>query len=357
MKRVLYITHLLANSLYGGAETQLLKTMAKINEISEEFRVDLFQQWNDLIREYDIVHIFNPRAFPIESLRIARFSKLEGVKVVVTPVFYHHSGIEKGIQNSLSLSLVERVSEDFRKLLRRKYFSMLDPYANIADLLRECDLILPNTKEEMLQLTSFFDVRQEKFSHVPNGIDIDFKNGMPPLFEQEYGVKDFVLFVGRIEPHKNVLRLIKGFVRSGLDTHLVVLGKPTHSYYCELCKESSNERVMFLPPLPHDSDMLRSAYKSAKVIALPSYYETPGLAALEGGLSGANVVITKNGGTREYFGDYARYVDPTSVESIMEALVGAFNAPRSNGLSQYIEKNFTWRIVAEGTIKAYERIH
>jgi glycosyltransferase involved in cell wall biosynthesis len=68
-------------------------------------------------------------------------------------------------------------------------------------------------------------------------------------------------------------------------------------------------------------------------------------------------VITKNGGTREYFGDYARYVDPTSVESIMEALVGAFNAPRSNGLSQYIEKNFTWRIVAEGTIKAYERIH
>jgi hypothetical protein len=47
MKRVLYITHLLAKSLYGGAETQLLKTMAEINKSSGEFVVDLFQQWNN----------------------------------------------------------------------------------------------------------------------------------------------------------------------------------------------------------------------------------------------------------------------------------------------------------------------
>jgi glycosyltransferase involved in cell wall biosynthesis len=356
MKRVVYITHLLANWLYGGAETQLLGTMAEINEISGSFRVDLFQQWNDQIVNHDMVHIFNPRAFPIESLRIARLCKAEGVKIVVTPVFYHHSGIERGIQGGMSLSLIEKASEDFRKLLKMKFFSNLDPYANIGDLLRECDLIMPNTQEEMSQIMRFFGINQDKFFKVPNGIDLDFKNGSPAPFEEEYHVKDSVLYVGRIEPQKNVLRLIQAFIKSGLDTNLVILGRPTHGYYYELCKKASNEKVIFVPPLSHHSDMLRSAYKSAKVIALPSYYETPGLAALEGGLAGANVVITKNGGTREYYKDFARYIDPRSVESIRNALVDAYGSPRSDALSRHIEENFTWRIVADKTIKAYERV-
>jgi glycosyltransferase involved in cell wall biosynthesis len=356
MKRVLYITHLLANSLYGGAETQLLRTMARINEISGSFRVDLFRQWDDKIVDYNIVHIFNPRAFPIESLRIAQLCKLDGVKIVVTPVFFHYSGVEKGIQGGTSLSLIEKTSEDFRKLLKIKFFSNLDPYAKIGDLLRECDLIMPNTQDEVSQIMRFFSINQDKLFKVPNGIDLDFKNGSPRLFEEEYHVKDFVLFVGRIEPHKNVLRLIQAFIKSNLDTNLVILGKPTHRYYYELCKKASNEKVIFVPPLPYNSELLRSAYKSAKVIALPSYYETPGLAGLEGGLAGANVIITKNGGTREYYKDLARYIDPRRVESIRNALVDAYNSPRSDVLSRYIEENFTWTIVAEKTIEAYEKI-
>ena len=356
MKRVLYITHLLANSLYGGAETQLLKTMAKINESSGEFVVDLFQQWNNEIHDYDILHLFNPRGFPTESLSIARFAKYGGMKVVVTPVFYHHSGIAKGIEGGPSFFLYERLSEDFRKLLRMKYFSPLDPYASIGSLLKESHLILPNTLEETSQLVRFFDIDEQKVFQVPNGIDLDFKYGTPSLFAQMYNVEDFILFVGRIEPHKNVLRLIEQFVASGLDAHLVIIGKPTHAYYYELCKKAANERVMFLPPLSHDSDMLRSAYKAAKVVALPSYYETPGLVALEGGLAGANVIITKNGGTKEYFKDFAKYVNPTSDSSIREALVDAYNSPRSSILSQHIEKNFTWRIVADRTIEAYQKV-
>ncbi len=356
MKRVLYVTHLLANSLYGGAETQLLRTMAMINKGSEEFKVQLFQQWEDQIRDYDIIHIFNPRSFPIESLRIMRFSKFEGVKVVVTPVFYHYSGIREGTRDGAAVPLSERVSEDFRKMLRIRFFSLLDPYANIGNLLRECDLILPNTQEEMSQLMRFFGIGRNKFFQVPNGIDIDFKNASPEMFEREYHVRDIILFIGRIEPQKNVLRLIEQFVASGLDTHLVIIGKPTHSHYLELCRKAANERVLFLHPLPHDSEMLKSAYKSAKVIALPSFYETPGLAALEGGLAGANVIITKNGGTKEYFKDLAWYVDPTSGKSMRESLISAYDSPRSRTLSERIEKNFTWNIVADKTIEAYKMI-
>ena len=48
---------------------------------------------------------------------------------------------------------------------------------------------------------------------------------------------------------------------------------------------------------------LASAYAAARVFALPSWFETPGLAALEAGLAGCAVAITPYGSTRDYFGD------------------------------------------------------
>ena len=89
---------------------------------------------------------------------------------------------------------------------------------------------------------------------------------------------------------------------------------------------------------------------------MPSYYETPGLAALEGGLEGSNVVITRIGGTREYFGELADYLNPYSIESIRKALVRAYDRPRSDKLQKRILKNFTWDLAAKKTIEAYKSV-
>ena len=82
--------------------------------------------------------------------------------------------------------------------------------------------------------------------------------------------------------------------------------------------------------LTHDDPLLASAYAAARVFALPCWFETPGLAALEAALAGCAVVITPYGSTREYFGDLVEYARPDRPGEIERALATCWeNGPRS----------------------------
>jgi glycosyltransferase involved in cell wall biosynthesis len=137
---------------------------------------------------------------------------------------------------------------------------------------------------------------------------------------------------------------------------LVIVGSEPDKEYAAMCREEANDKVLFLPPIPHDSDMLRSAFVGAKTFALPSYYEMPGLTALEAGLSGVNLVISKNGGTKEYFDRYASYVDPEDVSDIARGIKNACARPRNEALSERIRTKYTWDRVVELTLKAYSSL-
>ncbi len=349
--KVHYITHLLASTLYGGAETQIISTMKRINTLDENYDVRLFNPWADRIGEAEIVHLFNPRAFPIETLKIAKLAKERGVKLVFSPIFFHADSIEPELD--YRARLVEKISGNMRRLLLRPSFSVLDPYGNLAQAFNEADLLMPNTETEKKQLEYFFNLPERKCITVPNGVDAIYASGDPDLFRQKYSLDEYILFIGRVEPQKNVLRLIRAFERCGERCKLVIVGSEPNKDYASKCRKEANDRVLFLPPIEHDSEMLRSAYQGAKVFALASFYETPGLTALEAGLAGANIIITKNGGTHEYFDQYASYVDPLDVMGIAEALRTACSKPHNEDLSKLIASNYTWDNVAKLTIKAY----
>jgi len=84
--------------------------------------------------------------------------------------------------------------------------------------------------------------------------------------------------------------------------------------------------------------------------------ETPGLSSLEAGVMGCNLVITDKGDTKDYFGDYAFYCEPDSVESIRTALKKAFETPVNPALRQHILRNYTWEKTAEKTLDGYAQI-
>lgn len=342
--------------MYGGAETQIMKTFEYINKSGcNHYEVKLFDMWTDAIENYDIVHIFKPTAFPSESYLLSEYAKNKGVKVVVSPIYYFHY-TPQSIQEKIVASSKKNLITYRKYFFKNKIISYLDPYKSLERVLKNSDAILPNTQEELDLLTKVFNISHKKCHIIPNGVENEFKYGSPHLFKKKYGIDDFILFVGRIEKRKNVLRLINAFKRSNLDTSLVIIGKATDSDYYELCKKSANQNIIFLPPLPHDSELLKSAYKAAKVIALPSDCETPGLVALEGGISGSNIIITEIGGTKEYFGEHAWYVNPSNDEDILNALLEAYNTPKNNNLIQHIEENFTWNKVAEMTTRIYNLI-
>ena len=138
----------------------------------------------------------------------------------------------------------------------------------------------------------------------------------------------------------------------------MIIGRVERSDAAKECLERAkkNPRLKILESIPHSSDLLASAFAACDVFVLPSLFETPGLAALEAGLAGAKIVVTPHGGTKDYFGQQAEYVDPYSVASIRKGIENALRKKKEFSLRERIRKEFLWERVAEKTKAVYERV-
>jgi glycosyltransferase involved in cell wall biosynthesis len=88
---------------------------------------------------------------------------------------------------------------------------------------------------------------------------------------------------------------------------------------------------------------------------LPSWFETTGLASLEAGAMGCNLVVGKGGDTREYFKDLAWYCDAADQHTVEMALEHALNQENSPALRELILAEYTWQKAAEKTKEAYQK--
>ena len=114
--------------------------------------------------------------------------------------------------------------------------------------------------------------------------------------------------------------------------------------------------MTFLGPVKHDSPQMESLYAGCGALVLCSWFETPGLVALEAGMSGVPLVLPQGGAAREYFGDWAEYVGPKNLAAIRQAVFRAMDKGRRPELAEYVQRNFSWQVAAQCTKGAYERI-
>jgi len=334
--KVTFFTSPAGFSRLGGAEIQMLKTKEYLN-CSEDCSVSFFDIFNDKIGQYDIFHNFTVK---LDCLPLYILAKNAGVKLALSPIYWPTPSFT--LQN-LAKKLVIHLP------VFRKWY----PIRDFFDL---ADIVLPNSKMEQELIARRFKIHSRKSCVIPNGVDKVFYKANPRLFIEKYGLEDFVLFVGRIEPRKNVLRLLKVF--KTLEMPLVLIGDSLETEYSISCNDliKSRKNIHYLGFIPHNSALLRSAYAAAKVFVLPSMCETPGLSALEAGLAGCNIVITNNGSPVEYFKDYAWYVNPNSIGDIKTKILEAYSAAKDQKLRERILKNYTWEHVAEETLNAYKRV-
>jgi len=162
-----------------------------------------------------------------------------------------------------------------------------------------------------------------------------------------------VLFVGDVgSERKNVLRLIEACDLAGLP--LALIGSLGNSRYGRRVRDvlRTSRSAKYYGRIASMTTVL-SAMAHCRVFALPSTTEGIGLAALEAGAVGARVVITTFGGTHDYFGDSAWYVDPRSVRSIAEGLKAAWDAKANFPLKRHIEDELTLAKTAQGLDQLY----
>lgn len=208
---------------------------------------------------------------------------------------------------------------------------------------------------EMRQIARLFCIPLNKMSVVPNGVDPDFAKADPSIFRERYGQDPFVLGVGRVEPRKNQLNLIRAVRRIG-EKKLILIGSPVSGYesYFSKCQEEGKGFTLFLPSIAHEDPLLKSAYAACDLFVLQGWFETPGLVAMEAALAGARVVVTKGGSTQEYFENHVYYLDPSKPGDIQEKIIRSLERPRNESLKDHVLRHFTWNKVAQLTVKHYQ---
>lgn len=357
MKNVAFITHQASLYYFGGVEAQLCHLHYIINNTNGGYKAHYFNMWEDKIDDYDILHFFNPYFMAHEAKMIAEKAITLDIPVVTKPVFTFHRGAFHIIGNGVFSSLLEKIFFSFRRgIIPTKYMSFIDPFFNLSSFFELCDKILCTSTTEKNNLVSLLNIKGDTIDIVPNGVDTRFQHGDKTLFADIIKAEDYILYVGRIEPIKNVLSLLKAYSASNISSKLVIVGNHTNKSYSQLCYKAANEKVIFYPHISHNSPLLCSAYAGAKVFALPSYYETCGTAGLEAGLAGANVVVTEKGGTKDYYRDYAYYVDPYCIDSIKNGLIRAFYAEKSGELGKHVASSYCWDTVRNIIFSQYNSL-
>jgi glycosyltransferase involved in cell wall biosynthesis len=180
-----------------------------------------------------------------------------------------------------------------------------------------------------------------------------------------YGLPDrYLLFVGTIEPRKNLGRILAAFERlhaDGLTDALVIVGKRGWLYddfFARLEGSPAKQAVIFPGFIP-DAE-LPSVYAGAQALAFPSEFEGFGLPVLEAMACGAPVVCANTSSLPEVAGDAAVLVDPLDADALADALRRVLSDPAlaadlcARGPAQ--AARFSWDRAAEETLAVYRMV-
>lgn len=339
---ITFATYQAISLLHGGPRVQILQTKKELEKLGVQ--VSLFQPWDNFDRKScDLVHLFSAN---LGTFHIASVLHNFNVPFVSSSIFFtRHS--PSYIRSILGIS----------KTLKRFKSGIWTNYDYTRQISKWSKAVMPNTQDEGKLLCDGLGIENEKISVVPNGVESRFEFGDPSLFRKKYGIDNFILNVGHIGPaRKNVLQLIRAL--KNIDHPAVIIGKvsntPDGKHCLEEAKRSKN--IILIDGLDNESEMLASAYAACNVFALPSLFETPGIAALEAALAGAKIVITPYGGTKDYFNTMATYVEPQSVESIKNGIIASLNSTKKTDLKEHVKKEFLWSSVAEKTLAVYKQV-
>jgi glycosyltransferase involved in cell wall biosynthesis len=223
-------------------------------------------------------------------------------------------------------------------------------------------------------LVDIFDVDAGRISVIHNALDERFAPAAEGIDRktvlERYQLHDpFILYSGRIRPHKNVHRLIEAFavlkseLTNDLRYHnlkLIVIGDElSHHQYLRLTvvRSGVQQDVRFFGFVPYA--ILRVFYQSAALFAFPSLYEGFGLPPLEAMASRTPVLASNTSSLPEVLGDAALLVNPENVFEIARGLKSILL--EENLRDRLIEKGvkhitkFSWKTAAKQVVEAYHR--
>jgi glycosyltransferase involved in cell wall biosynthesis len=227
-------------------------------------------------------------------------------------------------------------------------------------------LVCTGSKFSERELIARYSLDSGHVCTIGNGVDRDrFHPGLDghdKVVELGLASGGYLLSVGRLEPRKNHIGIVRAFAR--LDTprpKLVIAGQRDFNYdgvFAAIRELNLQDEVAILENL--DDDKLAAVYRHALLFLYPSWAEGFGLPLLEAMASGVPVITSNNTSLGEVGADAALYALPESPESISAAIgkvlsdTGLRDDLIGRGLRRAAEYN--WEDVAVRLVESYRRI-
>ncbi len=223
-----------------------------------------------------------------------------------------------------------------------------------------------NTKNDIVDC---YGINPDKIKVIYNGISDNFKViddiELQNEIRQKYSLPDkYILYVGTLEPRKNVPGLLKAFSLC-LDElpgyKLVVAGSKGWDYeniFEGVKKLGLEERVIFAGYV--ENDHLPLMYNMARLFVYVSFYEGFGLPLIESMACGTPVITSNISSLKEVVGEAAMKVDPNKPHEIASAMrkllldANVYDDYRNRGLKK--AKNFSWKKSAQETWNVYKEV-
>jgi D-inositol-3-phosphate glycosyltransferase len=244
--------------------------------------------------------------------------------------------------------------------------------ASEKKLAKQCDRIIVPTQKDKEYLRQYYDAPCENIRIVPCGVNFERFKPQDKIFARRKLAlpvdAPIILYVGRFAPIKGLDRLFESFRQMAHPPNAVLVmvgGDGERSFMWQHLTEKAKAlhiQDRFILAGRVDQKILPLYYSAADVLAVPSYYESFGLCALEALACGTSVVTTSVGAMEEIVKDNVTgYVatdsDPRHFSNLMEAVLAK---QRQNGLSpskiRSSVSEFTWTRTASLLLDAYRSV-
>ncbi len=238
----------------------------------------------------------------------------------------------------------------------------------IPRLARRASRVITNSNNSRNDLLQFCDVKAEQVSLIYWAVDdIFMQESQKSLGSAPHDgpTDDYILYVGSLEPRKNIRTLIEAFEfmrnnNPAMRTKLVLIGGESPLFGDVRLNVKRHKQEIIFKGFVRD-DMLREYYRRAKLVVYPSLYEGFGLPPLEAMASGTPVVTTNTSSIPEVVGDAALLVSPLDVEQLARTMQRVLQDDKlsaemvARGYEQV--RKFNWYRVARNTLNVYYEVH
>ena len=272
-----------------------------------------------------------------------------------------------GVKGKTALYVYDMAYKVYPETIGEKTLRMLNE--NLAESCRRADRIITISEFSKQEIIKYLGIPSEKIAVVPCAVDHSIYNNIIDLDEltvikKKFNIdQDYFLYLGTLEPRKNIERLIDAYAalhkRDTLIPKLVIAGKNGWNYdnvYKKVNDYKINENVIFTGYI--DAEEAVTLLKGALAFVFPSIYEGFGMPPLEAMACGVPIITSNVSSLPEVVQDAGYLIDPFSAEELSEAMFEIIN--NSEQRKRLIEKGlkrakkFTWKGSAELLRSVYE---